>query len=191
MTVLVPSALAADMPPPPGLPTILFADANGTTLLITGVNFGTATRPIVRLGGTALSVADGFSSTAIVATIRGTFGPGSYPLWVETFFRPPPARSERGHISGFRLVLLVPRAHRDLPGQRGQSGAEGRPCSISHDCSRCYWRSELSKLRSSTDRCERDGLRLQWCAGEGVHSDDLRRNGRILRPCSGWMRRYH
>ena len=68
-SVLLASMARADTPPLPSYPTIQSADANGTTLLTTGVNFGTVSRPVVKMGGTAPSVSDGFSATSIVATV--------------------------------------------------------------------------------------------------------------------------
>jgi hypothetical protein len=102
--ILATSAARDDTPPLPGYPTIQSADANGSTLLITGTNFGTASRPSIKLGGVSLTLQGTASATAIVATIPVSFGPGSYPLWVQTFI---PNSSDRANPIGLPIATQI------------------------------------------------------------------------------------
>ena len=85
--LLVAGGALADSPPLDGYPTIYSADADGGSLFIGGVHFGTALQPVVKLGGTTLTVTS-YSPTAIVATLPSGTGPASYPLWVKSFATP-------------------------------------------------------------------------------------------------------
>src|SRR5207237_8822701 len=113
----------ADSPPIDGYPTINSADAEGGSLFIGGVHFGAALSPVVKLGGTTLTVTS-YSPTAIVATLPSGMGPASYPLWVKSFATP----SSFGLWSYIAVTVgaVGPQGLQGEAGKAGQDGPGGR-----------------------------------------------------------------
>jgi len=122
--LLAASATRAETPPLPSYPSIQSADANGSTLLISGTNFGTASNPVVKLGGVYL-VVQRASPTSIVATVPDSLGPGSYPLWVEAFVSTPWGPQGLWSYLGMTLGAVGATGPQGPKGDTGATGSVG------------------------------------------------------------------
>jgi len=123
--ILSSSVARAESPPLPAYPTIQSADALGSTLLISGSNFGTVSTPIVKLGGVSLAVQSGFSATSIVATVPASVGPGSYPLWVESFVSTPWGTQGLWSYLSMTVGAVGPTGPKGPKGDQGIQGSQG------------------------------------------------------------------
>src|SRR5579871_2133574 len=119
-------------PVPAAGPTISSAIVNTTNnqMTIVGTGFGTAT-PTVSMAGTNLAVVSN-GSTQVVATVPGSFGPGSYSLSVT---------NASGQTAAFSVTLGAvgaagpqgpggpqgPAGPQGPPGPQGPAGSQGPP----------------------------------------------------------------
>jgi hypothetical protein len=108
-------------------PVATAADLDGDMLFVRGTGFGVAREPRVLLAGAELPV-ESYSPTDVVARITASLPPGTYAVWIQSFFH---ANDPYGAWAVLDVTIGVqgpggPPGEPGPPGPPGRDGEDGR-----------------------------------------------------------------
>ena len=103
-------------------PIATAAELDGELLFVRGRGFGAAREPRVLLAGAELPV-ESYSPTDVVARITSSLAPGTYAVWIQSFFHPHDRHGEWAVLD----VTIGAQGPEGPPGPVGPPGPPGEP----------------------------------------------------------------